>query len=186
MKKLNKKILKIIYWFLIVFIIFIALISTLSTLNVELPFRLYSVKSGSMKPTIKVGDLIFVKEQEEYKVNDVIAFESGSGKSLVTVTHRIVGINEDNTFKTKGDFNNVSDVASVDKEEIVGKYVFRIPLLGYPINFVKTPIGFLLVILIPSVIISYEEAKKIKNIIVSKRRDRNTIKEISWNKKYQK
>jgi signal peptidase len=165
---------KILYWVLLVVIITIAVIPTISSLDIPLPFRLYSVQTGSMNPTIKIGDLIFVKEVNSYKQGDIITFVSGTGNSKTTITHRIEKKNEDNTFTTKGDANTVTDVDTVREENILGKYFFRIPLLGYPINLVRTPLGFLILIVIPSVIIGYEEIKKIKNEIVSKR---NKIKD---------
>src|SRR3989338_10586182 len=48
------------------------------------------VRSGSMQPTIGVGDLITAKPQKEYKVGDIIAFKDPL-KSSVLVTHRIIG-----------------------------------------------------------------------------------------------
>ena len=158
---------RILYWVLVVIIIIIAVIPTLSTLNVPLPFRIYSVQTGSMQPTIRIGDLIFVKEEDNYIEGDVITFFSGTGKSRVVMTHRIKEMNTDNTYTTKGDANTVTDVETVSKEDILGRYFFKIPLLGYPINLVRTPLGFLILIVIPSVIIGYEEVKKIKDEIIS-------------------
>jgi len=169
LKNINKKITNIVYWVLFLFVVLIAIIPTFSGLNIPLSFKLFAVQTGSMEPTIKVGDLIFVKGQNNYKVDDVITYNSGFGASKTVITHRIVDINEDGTFKTKGDFNTAADIDSVSKQNIIGKYILRIPLLGYPINFVKTPLGFLILIVIPAVIISYEEFKKIKNEISSRK-----------------
>lgn len=129
---------------------------------------MYAVQTGSMEPTIKVGDLIFIKKSKEYKEGDIITFLSGTGKSRVTITHRITKVTDENTFVTKGDANAAEDIDRVKYEDIFGKYIFKIPLLGYPINLVKTPLGFLILIVIPAVIISYEELKKIKNEISKK------------------
>ena len=174
---MNKRIANTIYWALFLFVILVALIPTLSTVGVEIPFKLYAVQTGSMAPTIKVGDLIFVKEQENYKVDDIVTFQGGRGESETTITHRIIGVDEDGVFTTKGDFNTATDIDKVPEENIVGKYVFRIPFLGYPVNFVRTPIGFLILIVIPAVIISYEEFNKIKREISNRRKiDLGSIK----------
>ena len=40
-------------------------------------------------------------------------------------------------FITKGDGNNVEDDISIMSENIVGKYVFKIPMLGYVLDYFK-------------------------------------------------
>ena len=160
---------KILYWVFVGIIILIAVIPALSSLDITLPFRIYSVQTGSMEPTIKIGDLIFVKEEDNYKKGDIITFFSGTGKSRTVMTHRIKDSRTDGTYTTKGDANTVTDVDSVLKRDILGRYFFKIPLLGYPINLVRTTLGFLILIIIPSVMIGYEEIRKIKDEILSKR-----------------
>lgn len=162
-------ILKIIYWVLLLFVVVVAVVPVLSSIEGPVPFRFYAVQTGSMEPAIKVGDLILVKEEEEYKQGDVITFRGGTGDSQKTITHRIEKVNEDGTFITKGDANSAADIDLVKEEDIIGRYFFRIPLLGYPINFARTPVGFLGLIAVPAVIIGYEEAKKIKDEIKTKK-----------------
>lgn len=168
MKNIKNQISKTIYWILLLFVILVAIVPTISTFNIPLPFRIYAVQTGSMHPTIKTGDLIFIQKQEVYKEGDIITFNSDVGDKT-PITHRITQELEGNTFKTKGDANKAQDIDVVREENILGKYIFRLPLLGYPINLVKTPLGFLILIVIPAVIISYEEFKKIKNEISSKK-----------------
>lgn len=166
-RNMKKKILNTIYWILLAFVILIALVPTISTLNIKLPFKLFAVQTGSMEPTINTGDLILVKEKSTYLKGDIITFDLNNNKT--PITHRIVAINSDGTFKTKGDANSGLDIDNVKTEEIIGAYFFRIPLIGHPMNFVKTPIGFIILIAIPAILISYEEFKKILNEIRSKK-----------------
>jgi signal peptidase I len=151
-----------LYWLLIPVVMIIAILPALSAFDLPIPFKLYSVQTGSMKPTIKVGDIILVKEEDTYSKGDVITYIDRTNNTNIAITHRIEDVNSDGTFVTKGDFNSVIDVEPVQTENIVGKYYFRIPLLGYPLNFVRTVPGFILLIVIPAVIIIYEEIKKIK------------------------
>lgn len=167
---MNNKISNIIYWILLIFIIFIAGIPIISTIQTPIPFRMYAVQTGSMEPAIKVGDLIFVKEEKEYSQGDVITFRSGSGNSQRIVTHRIANVNEDKTYTTKGDANSGADVDRVSKENIIGKYFFRIPIIGYPINFSKTPLGFLGLIAVPAIVIGYEEVNNIREAIKTRKK----------------
>ncbi len=107
--------------------------------------------SGDAPDHIEVGDLIITKgvNPDDLVIGDVITFV-GVGKTAVT--HRIIGINEDGTFKTKGDANNSEDQFSVLKENVVGKFLFRIPKLGDAAMFAQTPTGMLVVIGIPIVL----------------------------------
>ena len=106
--------------------------------------------SGDAPDHIEVGDLIITKtvDPSTLQVGDVITFmEEGT----TTVTHRIIGINEDGTFKTKGDANNAEDRIPVTHEDVVGKFMFRIPKLGDMAMFAQTPVGMLIFIGIPLV-----------------------------------
>ena len=98
------------------------------------------VVSGSMEPEISVGDLIIVTKKENYEVNDVIVFQDGR----MTVTHRIVAIDEE-TVTTKGDANNTED-KPIFPAQIKGEVVAVVPLVGYVIDWVKTPVGTLLIL----------------------------------------
>ncbi len=103
------------------------------------------VVSGSMEPAVGIDDLIVIKSQRSYEVGDVITFSS-SGK--LPVTHRIVAINEDGSFQTKGDANNGADVQPVYPADITGKVILVLANGGYVISFLRTPIGLLLITLI--------------------------------------
>ncbi len=98
------------------------------------------VLSGSMEPTLSVGDLLIVTEQESYEVNDVVVFQDGRS----AVVHRIVAMDGE-TVTTKGDANNASD-DPFSGELIRGKVVLAIPVIGYLVSIVKTPIGTLLLL----------------------------------------
>lgn len=104
----------------------------------------YTVLSGSMEPTYHVGSLIYVTEVEpqELEVGDPLTYVIDGG---TVVTHRIIEkhVDPDNPadirFKTKGDNNNIEDGELVRAENILGKPVFTIPLMGYVAFFIQTP-----------------------------------------------
>ncbi|MCQ1528643.1 signal peptidase I [Lutispora saccharofermentans] len=117
------------------------------------------VLTGSMSPAIKPGDMIITKtvKMEELDKGDIITFRA-SGNTLVT--HRITDKNPDGSFVTKGDANNVADLdLKANSENIVGKYVFKIPKGGYVTKFIQTPIGMVLFILIPVGVLAGGEIK---------------------------
>lgn len=125
-----------------------------------LGYKNFIISSGSMEPTLKIGDIIIVKENEQLSVNDIISFNN-SGNAIVT--HRIIEIIEkDNNiyYKTKGDANNSSDEELLEKENIEGKYVFKIPKVGKAIMFLQTKAGLAVVLLVLAVIYLIINKKK--------------------------
>ena len=105
-----------------------------------LGFGVSVVLSGSMEPALSVGDLLIVTEQESYSVNDMVVFQEGRS----AVVHRIVA-KEGDTVTTKGDANNTAD-EPFSAELIRGKVVLVIPVIGYLVSIVKTPIGTVLLL----------------------------------------
>lgn len=121
-------------------IILIALCSNLFS------FWIAVVGSGSMEPTINIGDAVIIdkrvkKNMSKLKVNDVIVFKI---KNKI-YTHRIVEIKEENntySYKTKGDrIGNAIDSWNVTEENIIGKVKYKISYVGYPTiwlnNFIR-------------------------------------------------
>ena len=95
------------------------------------------VISGSMEPYIHVDDLIVVHEEDEYFVEQDIAFYSGNS----VVTHRIIEKHED-YYVTQGTANNTPD-DPIQPDKIIGRVVFVIPYFGVVIEWIRTPIGML-------------------------------------------
>lgn len=93
------------------------------------------VLSGSMEPELSAGDLIVVKEAENYKQNDIVVFQDGNS----LVVHRIIEIDGE-TVTTKGDANKVAD-EPISITAVKGKVLFWIPFAGNVVGFLKTPVG---------------------------------------------
>lgn len=107
-------------------------------------YSLLEVVSGSMEPTIHVGDLILINTNDkEYHIGDIVTFRDVNGDF---VTHRILYL-EGNEMITKGDNNNTED-ASMSTRDIVGKYITRIPNAGKVMASFKTPFVMVMVLVI--------------------------------------
>lgn len=166
MKKRLKIIFNILTTLIIALAIVIAIATIFSVFDVfNLP-RLYVVQSGSMSPTISTGSIAVTDQtrqnSSDLKVGDIITF-SGMNEDDIPITHRIVEITEDNGYITKGDANDSPDSRVIYPREVLGKVLFSIPLLGYPVGFAKTQTGFVLMIAIPATIIVYSELMNVKN-----------------------
>jgi signal peptidase len=144
-------------------IFFFALLLLSSKLPIPGNLKTYSVMSGSMEPTIKTGSLVFIKPSSNYEVGEIVTFKNQE-KAKETITHRIAEIETkegERLFTTRGDANLTPDSKKITQGEIVGKVVYKIPYLGYPAAFAKTLPGLLIFIIIPALIIIYDEIFKI-------------------------
>jgi signal peptidase I len=171
-----KKAGKILYNFLMVIIVLFLVAVAGTFLPIPGNYRIYTVQSGSMEPALKLGSLIFVKPSSNYKVGDIITIKAGKN----TVTHRIADIKDqdgEKIFTTKGDANEEADPEGVLSTNIIGKTFLSLPYVGYPIGYARTRTGFILLVIIPSTIIVYEELYKIKAEIAEKFKKRREKKE---------
>lgn len=128
-------------------------------------YKNFIVLSGSMEPTLNVGDIVFVKKDTDIKVDDIIAFRIENG----VVTHRVIEIIEkdgEKLYKTKGDANNTADDEFIRLSDIEGKYSFKIWYIGNIILFLKTKtgIGLLIAILMLSLFLGITKKEESKEI----------------------
>jgi len=140
----------------------IAILLIFSFLPIKGNTKLMIVQSGSMEPTIKTGSVLIVKPVSDYVVGDIITFQKKGER--VSTTHRIAGIKEENgniLYETKGDANGGFDREGPFKSEVIGKVLFSVPYIGYVMNFIEQPLGFILIVGIPSLLIIIGEIKKI-------------------------
>lgn len=136
--------------------------------------KFLTVLSGSMEPAIKTGSIVAVKPADSYKIGDIVTFGE-INRTKTPVTHRIAEMKVENgqpVYITQGDANNGPDVRTITKKDIVGKVIFDIPYVGYAINAAKKPYGFLLLIIIPAVLVIFDEIKKIKKEIKKVKNDK--------------
>jgi len=157
---------KAIFWLVFIFAALVVIISSVKLFG----YSMFVVKSGSMETAIHTGSVVFDKTVDGYAINDVITFKISGSKD--TVTHRIVEIkNEEDVvlYTVKGDVNNASDPDPVLKDNVVGKVIFSVPLLGYIVAFIKTIPGLVIFIILPSLIVVYGEIDKIKKEITRMR-----------------
>lgn len=134
-------------------------------LNTENPILV--VVSGSMVPTLNVGDLIVIKgmSSDELSIGTIIVFHSPADYDTLIV-HRIVEKmrhDEDYAFKTKGDFNHYEDNWIVPSKYVVGAYIGKIPYIGFVVMKLKEPAGMSFIIFVIFILIMmefFEERKK--------------------------
>ncbi len=159
------------YFLFFVLFIAITLLVIVSVIPVPGNYQLKIVKSGSMEPAIMTGSVVVLHPGVgPYAVGDVITY---GARGRTPTTHRVVevkGQGDQVRYVTRGDANNTPDLIEVTADNVVGKVVFSIPVLGYILDFAKKPFGFVIMIGIPSLVIIADEAGRIWREIKSLRR----------------
>ena len=130
---------------LIRFIIVMIIIIMVSLNSGIFRYWICVVASGSMEPTIKIGDVIYIDKSykthiDKIEEQDIIVFKI-DGKIYC---HRVIQkkVNNDQVLLvTKGDREGQSvDNWTVSKSELVGKVDFRIKYIGLPSVWLKNAI----------------------------------------------
>lgn len=148
---------------------FYDLMANVKTGNYKFPiFGSYVILTKSMIPTINVNDAVLVKRSdlEEFNIGDIITFSSiDSSHDGMTITHRIVGSQKDDegnlAFRTKGDNNSRDDAAYVPYHNIYGKVILKMPKLGYIQSFISKPLGLLIGIFTPILIVLFADGFRV-------------------------
>ena len=163
MKKAWKIISTTLVWIVVVIAVFMMIFTIISvnTFNRNdrnlFGFRFYVVLSDSMSKTdFNAGDLVLIKEVDPTTLQegDIIAYQSQNSENYgATVTHKIraktTDANGNPGFITYGTTTNVDDETVVTYPFILGKYQTALPKVGTFFQFLKTPQGYIVCILIP-------------------------------------
>ena len=100
-------------------------------LSTDMP--IVAVESNSMVPTFYKGDILILQgvPSSDLVTGDVIVFSPPNQQ--IPVVHRIIEINSDGTFQTKGDANagQIYYEKSIKASQIHGKEIMIIPFLGW-------------------------------------------------------
>lgn len=102
------------------------------------------VKGNSMLPLLREGDIVFISTTppEDIKPGDIVVFKGTKGNYIIHRVVEVVNIKGKYYYVTKGDNNQLPDVAEFENnrgvpyERIVGKVVslggstIKIPYLG--------------------------------------------------------
>lgn len=154
--KIVKSVLNFVIALLVILFVIVVVLQRFS--NNKLSFfnlRMFTVVSGSMKPTYDIGDVLISKETDasKIKVGDTISYlgRAGSFRDKV-ITHKVVGIEKDENgkyvFRTKGTANLVEDPL-VYQDQLYGVVVYKVKLLSLIYKIVSTKYGMLIFVIIP-------------------------------------
>jgi signal peptidase I len=121
--------------------------------------------SGSMEPAISPGDVV-IDEQiapTEAEVGDIVTFRDPVKESKL-LTHRVVRVRRDGShlwFVTKGDANNTREHWRVAADGQIARVVYTVPWVGHIAVLARTPLGWVLLVGVPLLLVVAEELVRI-------------------------
>ena len=105
--------------------------------------RALAIRSGSMAPAIGVGSLVVVLPQDPatLAVGDVVTIKLDAGTVL---THRIAEVvqqDDRRMFRLRGDANPAPDPVLATQDQLMGRVVVALPVLGFLLALMSMPSG---------------------------------------------
>ena len=119
----------------------------LAVVPAALGYKGETVLSGSMQPTLHVGDVAYIKPASvnSLHVGQVVTFSVPTLTNAL-VTHRIVAISGHGAtavLTTKGDNNPARDSFTTPATKVVGVYAFTVPKLGKALSWLHDRTSYL-------------------------------------------
>lgn len=162
-----KKIINTISVIFLVFLVIFVLFTLVSRIMGETPSvfgnYIFRVSSDSMEPTLMVGDVILVQsaDAEDIQKGDIITYKPKDGSMYGReVTHRVVAdpvIKHDTYYyQTQGDAVGAPLDKAITYDQVKGKYVRKLTLIGKLYGFMSKPIGVAIFIGVIVLLFGYE------------------------------
>jgi signal peptidase len=168
--KVLKKIGSVVIDVLIVIVFIISLLVVIASITAKrengqanvFGYTANSVQTDSMKGTINEGDLIISKvvtsenkADFDLKEGDIVSFYTEIKKGTkILITHRIYEVRQAGNTRiitTWGDNRESAPIPDdpITMSDVQSVYLFRIPLVGHFIDFLRTPLGFIICLVVP-------------------------------------
>ncbi|HXX91320.1 MAG TPA: signal peptidase I [Acidimicrobiales bacterium] len=111
-------------------------------------YRVLVIKSGSMTPTLHVGDLVVSRQLDpaSARPGEIISFRDPYLDQQL-VTHRVVSLSISKgqvRFVTKGDANSDAEHWSIPVDGTIGREVERIPFVGRFTSPLVSPVSWVI------------------------------------------
>ncbi len=122
------------------------------------PAQFLRGRGTSMEPVLHDGDGIVIVPPSWVEVDEgeIIAFYHGGS----IVVHQVIGF-EDERIITRGVNRPEDDVERVEPSDVIGVHVLTIPKAGILLQHVDSSAGFVLLVVVPTALIVFNESRKI-------------------------
>lgn len=143
-----RKIIRVVFTIFIIYFGVALLFENVPFLN---RYQHYIIVTGSMEPTINIGDVVVINQQASFNdlnVDDIVAFNTVVNNREIVVVHYVHSINEEEgTFLTRPENQVNPDNWVLVEDDLVGQYLFRIPIIGRFLVFAQSTTGRIVIIL---------------------------------------
>ena len=143
----------------------VAGIALLFLASIPAGYREMTVMSGSMEPTLDVGDVVLERHASptDVRIGDIVTFRDPDDDSVL-ITHRIRSIRIHDGVAdviTKGDANNTVERWSIPTSGTVGVVRADVPRVGFALAWAATRTGRIALVAIPGVLLGLLELMRI-------------------------
>lgn len=166
--RIAKKVFRILGTIFLIFLIAVVILMFNARFTGQAPnifgYQIFRVQTGSMEPTLMIGDVILVKETDfdEIKIGDIITYKGDEGDlNGKFVTHKVIEkpmcSNGEYTYVTRGIAPGVTmNDPTVHQDQVLGVYVKTLPFVNKIYDFFLKPYGLMTFIIIIVVLFAYE------------------------------
>ena len=128
-------------------------------------YRSLTVLSGSMEPTLHVGDVVVVDQVSptQVRVGDIVTFRDPADPARL-ITHRVREIHvsgSDVDFVTKGDANTSVEHWKINRDGTIGRVAYHVWRLGFLMFWIRSRFGRLSLVVIPALVLGAVELWRI-------------------------
>ncbi len=152
------------------------------------PIVLHDTKS--MEPTFGADDLVIVKKEDASKLEagEIISFWGFVDNQRSIITHRIHEVivlgDGSYAYQTKGDNNLLVDQdpmntyrqVDIYPDDVIGVYVTHFAGFGTVLNFIKSPTGILVCLVIPIALIFLWQLVRVIRLAMAYHREQQAVK----------
>ena len=141
---------------------FVLTILLSSVLPLAFGDRSLVVRSGSMTPAIRTGDVVAVHPiaPTSARIGDIVTFDN-HGKLTSHRARAIERVGADVVFTTQGDANTGQEHWKVAADGRIGRVMYRVPALGFVVVRVQSPVGRLVLIIFPALALGFSVLRRI-------------------------
>lgn len=157
MKKVGRLVWSIIEVIIIIYVITITAFILCRNKYGYTQFGDYTLDSVSLMDErnisiAKKGDLLIIRNSNDFKVGDVIYYYAAYNESYVVRSDAILKV-EDDGFTSLYTVKRGEDEVTVADNKIIGKYATNYKGLGAILDVVESRVGFLFLVLLPIMIV---------------------------------
>lgn len=162
-----RKILNIVSTVILILVIAIVIVVFICRLNGNSPsifgYHIFRVTTGSMEPTLSIGDVILVRETapDDIHKDDIITYKGKSGELAgMMITHMVIQEpyqeGDEWHYRTQGIVKGSVPDPEITYEQVEGKFQSKITFLNGIYTFFLSPYGLITFILVIMVLFGYE------------------------------